>query len=49
MWDRVKIIDWMCETMHKFQIQDRALLFQAVEIMDSYYHECFKDLPKEDL
>lgn len=49
MCHRVKVIDWMCESMHKFEIMDRAMLFQAVEIMDSYYHECLKELGKEDL
>ena len=46
---RMSVIDWLYEVMLKKRINDRSVMFQAIELMDAYYQHCGKELPITDL
>lgn len=46
---RIKVIDWLYEIIQKFQITDKDVVPQAVELMDCYYHNQSQSLPSHDL
>lgn len=37
---RMMLINWMFEVMEKFDIEEKQVLFSAIELMDNYYARC---------
>ena len=42
---RASLIDWMFEVSTKMRIDDRGVMYQAVNLMDRYYETVQKSLP----
>ena len=43
------MIDWLFEVAQKINIEDKQVLFQAVNLMDRFYEEQRTTLPSRDL
>jgi len=46
---RAAVIDWLFEVGNKINIDDKQVLFQAVNLMDRYYTAQTQSLPTKDL
>ena len=46
---RAAVIDWLFEVGEKLKIDDKQVLFQAVNLMDRFYSEQTQSLPSKDL
>lgn len=46
---RLKVIDWLFEIMTKFKITERAVMFQAISMMDKFYAHSKTNMPLQDL
>jgi len=46
---RLKVIDWLFEIMTKFKITERAVMFQAMSMMDKFYAHSKTNMPLQDL
>ena len=46
---RAAVIDWLFEVAQKINIEDKQVLFQAVNLMDRFYQEQRTSLPSRDL
>ena len=46
---RASVIDWLFEVSTKLNIEDKSVVFQAINLMDRYYSKAADDLPAKDL
>ncbi len=46
---RASVIDWLFEVSAKLQIEDKTVVFQAINLMDRYYEKSESDHPVKDL
>ena len=46
---RASVIDWLFEAASKWNIEDKQVLFQAVNLMDRFYNSQVASLPLKDL
>ena len=46
---RASVIDWLLEVAVKLSIEDKQVIFQAVNLMDRYYSAQPSSLPAKDL
>jgi len=43
------VIDWLFEVSTKLAIEDKSVVFQAINLMDRFYSNTADDLPAKDL
>jgi hypothetical protein len=43
------VIDWLFEVGTKLRIEDKSVLFQAVNLMDRFYSYQTENMPVKDL
>jgi len=46
---RASVIDWLFEVGTKLNIEDKGVIFQAINLMDRYYDKQIQSLPTKDL
>lgn len=46
---RASVVDWLFEVGTKLQIEDKGVIFQAINLMDRYYDKQPKSMPTKDL
>lgn len=46
---RASVIDWLFEVGTKLQIEDKGVIFQAINLMDRFYDKQAVSLPTKDL
>ena len=46
---RAAVIDWLFEVGNKLNIEDKSVLFSAINIMDRFYDKVKKSFPSSDL
>lgn len=46
---RASVIDWLFEVGTKLQIEDKGVIFQAINLMDRFYDKQLVSLPSKDL
>jgi hypothetical protein len=46
---RASVIDWLFEVGTKLAIDDKGVIFQAVNLMDRFYDKAKESLPVKDL
>jgi hypothetical protein len=46
---RMKVINWLYEIVNKWKIEDKNLVFQAVDLMDTVYKYQIPNQPQSDL
>jgi hypothetical protein len=46
---RASVVDWLFEVATKLNIEDKSVIFQAINLMDRFYDQQTDSLPAKDL